>query len=84
MKILRNTMLRKLKNTWRQGTRREAGAVILSSKCHLICMLEQNTLHMGIGGGSKGSLRRWEGGPGISQGWGVSISNISLFRLTSP
>ena len=50
MKILRNTMLRKLKNTWRQGTRREAGAVILSSKCHLICMLEQNTLHMGIGG----------------------------------
>ena len=28
-----------VKCTWRQGACREAGAVILSSSCHLICML---------------------------------------------
>ena len=28
-------------NTWQQGARREAGAVILSANLHLICMLGQ-------------------------------------------
>ena len=31
-------------NTWRQGARREAGVVILSSNFHLICMLGQKKL----------------------------------------
>ena len=38
------------KNTLRQPARREAGAVIRSFNCHLICMLRQKTLHKGIEG----------------------------------
>ena len=37
----------------RQGARREAGAVILSSNCLLICMIGKNTLYTGIGGGPR-------------------------------
>ena len=36
------------RNTWRQHARREAGAVIGSSNCHLICMLGQKTIHTGL------------------------------------
>ena len=34
-------MLTPRKFTWRQGARREAGAVILFSNPHLICMIEE-------------------------------------------
>ena len=38
------------RNTLQQPARRKAGAVICSSNCHLICMLRQKILHMGIEG----------------------------------
>ena len=41
---LRNAVLSPGKFTWRQGACREAGAVILSSSPHLICMIAEKTL----------------------------------------
>ena len=48
-------------NTWRQGARREARAVILSSNPHLICMLGQKTLHQAIEQVSEKPLKVWWG-----------------------
>ena len=45
---VRNTVVSVGKCTWRQGARREAGAVILSSSCHLICMLRGKTFCQAI------------------------------------
>ena len=53
MKVLRNTILSKRKNIWRQGARLEAGAVILSSNCRLLCIIDQQTLHMENRGGPR-------------------------------
>ena len=56
---LRNTVVSEGKYTWRQGARREAGAVILSSNPHLICMIEEKTLRQAIERVSRKPLTVW-------------------------
>ena len=65
-------------NTWRQGARRQAGAVILSSNPHLTCMLGQKTLCQAIERVSGKSLKVWWGLWNVLQLGRLDLHNFSL------
>ena len=66
-------------NTWQQGARREAGAVILSSNPHLICMLgKKKTLRKAIEQVSGKPLKVWWGLWKVLRLGRLDLHNFSL------